>query len=391
MRFNIINAKIVTLDSVIENGTLEIEDKNIIGIREKEEIESGKEIETAKSDGVLDAAGKYVLPGIIDIHGDDLEGVISPRPSTRFPIELALLQADRKYVAWGITTKLHALSYYDDELKDRHAGASIEIMEALECIEDKLLTEHFIHVRCEIGHEMKDAFEAIENRFVKLVSVMDHAPGQGQFNDPAKYIEFHKGAYNLSDEFLEKLMKKKMDLSFSDLKLEKIREVARRARDRNLLLASHDDDSPEHVEFLHSLGACLSEFPINLEAAKRAKELGMIISMGAPNLILGRSTANNLSCREAIKAGAVDVLCSDYYPTSLLYSAFLLQKLELLPFPEAVKMITLNAAKVMSMEESIGSIEVGKRANLIIVSEKDGMPVVSNTIVNGRLVYSAGG
>jgi alpha-D-ribose 1-methylphosphonate 5-triphosphate diphosphatase len=395
MKFKIINAKIVTLDSVIENGILEIEREKITGIRKKEERESEreseKEIEPAEPERVLDVAGKYVLPGIIDIHGDDLEGVISPRPSTRFPVEFALLQADRKYAAWGITTKMHALSYYDDELKDRHAGDSLEIMDALEQLEDKLLTEHFIHVRCEIGHEMKDAFEAIENRFVKLVSVMDHAPGQGQFNDPAKYIEFHKGAYNLSDESLEKLMKKKMEISFSALKSKKIEEIAKRARNRNLLLASHDDDSPEHVEFVHRLGACLSEFPINMEAAKRAKELGMIISMGAPNLMLGRSTANNLSCRDAIKAGAVDVLCSDYYPTSLLYSAFLLQKLKLLSFPEAVKMISLNAAKVLRMEETIGSIEVGKRANLVVVSEKDGMPIVSNTIVNGELVYSAGG
>jgi alpha-D-ribose 1-methylphosphonate 5-triphosphate diphosphatase PhnM len=298
MKLNIVNGKIVTADSIIENGTLKIEGGKIADIIENGKSENGKS-ENGKSgpdriSRTLDAKGEYILPGIIDIHGDDLEGAISPRPSTRFPIELALLQVDRKYAACGITTKLHALSYYDDELKDRHAGNSIEIMEVLEKIQDDLLTDHFIHVRCEIGHNMEAAFEAIQNRFVKLVAVMDHAPGQGQFNDPAKYIEFHKGAYNLN-------------------------------------------------------------------------------------------------CRDAIRSGAVDVLCSDYYPASLLYSIFLMQRLGLMSLTKAARMVTLNVAKAMGMEDTIGSIEMGKRANLVVVSGKKGIPVVTETIVDGKLVYSAGG
>lgn len=381
MKLNIINGNIVTPDSVIENGTVCIENGKITEICE---------CQGQCTDNIVDAKGAYIIPGIIDIHGDDLEGAISPRPSMRFPIDFALMNVDRRYAACGITTKLHALSYYDDELKDRHAGNSIEVMDALERVREELLTEHYIHVRCEIGHNMDDAFKAIETPFVRLVSVMDHAPGQGQFNDPEKYIEFHKDAYGLSGEDLEKLMKRKMDISFSDIKIQKISEVARKAQERGLLIASHDDDSPEHVELVHSLGAHISEFPINLEAAKKARELGMITSMGAPNIILGRSTSNNLSGRDAIREGAVDVLCSDYNPPSMLYSAFLLKELSILTLPEAARMVTLNAAKAIGMDDTIGSIEEGKQANLVIVHEKAGIPVVTDTLVNGELVFTTG-
>jgi alpha-D-ribose 1-methylphosphonate 5-triphosphate diphosphatase len=220
---------------------------------------------------------------------------------------------------------------------------------------------------------------------------MDHAPGQGQFNNPDKYIEFHKDTYGLSDEEIENLMKKKMEISFSDIKIQKISEVAKKAQERGLLIASHDDDSPEHVEIVCSLGAHISEFPINLEAAKKARELGMITSMGAPNIILGRSTSNNLSGRDAINEGAVDVLCSDYNPPSMLYSVFLLREHGILTLPEATKMVTLNAAKAIGMDDSIGSIEEGKQANLVIVHEKAGIPIVTDTIVNGEPVYTTGG
>ncbi|RLG23283.1 alpha-D-ribose 1-methylphosphonate 5-triphosphate diphosphatase, partial [Methanosarcinales archaeon] len=184
----IINGQIITPDGVIENGAIEIVDGIITNIQEN----------SSKSGDVIDANHGYVLPGIVDIHGDDLETAISPRPSARFPVDFALLHLDRRNAGLGITTKLHAIAYFEDELKSRHVGTSKEIVETMTHLRDEFLTNHFAHVRCEISSDLKDVLEAIESPLTKLISLMDHTPGQGQFTDPARYREYHKRMYGLN-------------------------------------------------------------------------------------------------------------------------------------------------------------------------------------------------
>ena len=45
---------------------------------------------------VIDATGLYVLPGIIDLHGDAFERQIMPRPGVHFDLQLALADTDRQ-------------------------------------------------------------------------------------------------------------------------------------------------------------------------------------------------------------------------------------------------------------------------------------------------------
>jgi imidazolonepropionase-like amidohydrolase len=45
----------------------------------------------------------------------------------------------------------------------------------------------------------------------------------------------------------------------------------------------------------------------------------------------------------------------------------------------------------MMGDTTTGSIEIGKRADLLVVSERMGIPVVTRTIVGGEVVYVAGG
>jgi len=136
------------------------------------------------------------------------------------------------------------------------------------------------------------------------------------------------------------------------------------------------------------LGIEISEFPVTLEAAKKAKELGMIISMGAPNVVRGRSSTGNLSAIEAIKHNLVDVLCSDYSAEAMLYAPFILERKKLMTLNEAVNLVSLNPARAIGMDDEVGSIEPGKQADLIIVDKIDEIPVVTKTIVNGKVVYS---
>ncbi|RZN38302.1 MAG: alpha-D-ribose 1-methylphosphonate 5-triphosphate diphosphatase [Methanosarcinales archaeon] len=376
---NIINGHIITPDDVIENGVIEIVDGIITDIHKN----------LSKSGDVIDANSGYVLPGIVDIHGDDLETAISPRPSAKFPVDFALMHLDRRNASTGITTKLHAIAYFEDELKNRSIGTSKEIVETITRLKGEFLTDHFAHVRCEISGDLKDVFEVIESPLVKLVSLMDHTPGQGQFTDPARYREYHKRIYGLNDGEIDQIIRNKS--GYADELLQNMRDVAEFACARGISIASHDDDSPAKVELVHSIGARISEFPITLDAAKRGRELGMTISMGAPNVVLGRSTSNNLSSSEAIDAGLVDLLCSDYSPWSMLYSAFILWKRGVLTLPHAVNMITRNPAAAVGMDGTIGSIEIGKRADLLVVSERMELPVVTRTIVGGEVAYAAGG
>jgi len=380
MKLGIINGKIITPDGVIEKGCVGIEDGRIIDIRDTL---------PDTCDNVIDANGGYVMPGIIDIHGDDMETAISPRPSSRFPADFALLQLDRSNAVCGITTKLHAIAYFEDELNGHHVGLSKEIAETIANCRYYLLTNHFLHIRCDISTDLEDVLEVIESPLVKLVSLMDHTTGQGQFSYPEQYKEYHKRIYGLSDAEIDGIIRKK--LCYANIKVQNMREVARKALAKWISIASHDDDSSQKVELVHSIGARISEFPVTLDAANRTRELGMTICMGAPNVVLGRSTSGNLSSIQAVAAGLVDVLCSDYNPASMLYSPFILWKQGILTLPDAVKMVTLNPAKAVGMDYATGSIEIGKRADILVVNEQMGIPVVARTIVSGEVVYAAGG
>jgi alpha-D-ribose 1-methylphosphonate 5-triphosphate diphosphatase len=374
----IINGKIVTPDDIIENCCIEIEDGRITNILKS----------VPKSCDVIDANGGYVLPGIIDIHGDDIETTISPRPSARFPVDFALLNLDRINAACGITTKLHAIAYFEDELKGRHVGVSKKIVRVMQHLGSEFLTDHFVHVRCEITSDLHDLLEVIESPLVKLISLMDHTPGQGQFTDHGKYREYHKKIYGLNDIEIDEIIKKKY--ANKGFTLQKMQDITKKAHAKRIPIASHDDDNPQKVEFFYNIGVRILEFPVTFDAAKKGHEFGMTICMGAPNVVLGRSTSGNLSSCDAINADIVDVLCSDYNPQSMLYSVFILWKQGIMTLPDAVSMISLNPAMAVGMDGTIGSIEIGKRADMLIVSEQMGIPMVTCTIVNGNIVYTKG-
>jgi len=371
--FIITNAKIVMPDRIL-NGSVVIENGKI------EKITSDK----IEGDNIIDAKGKFLLPGLIDIHGDDLEKEISPRPSVNFPIDFALINLDRKTAACGITTKLHAIAYFEDELKGRHPAKSKEILKTLNRLRDKLLVNNLIHARCEISSDISDILQVIDDPCVKLISIMDHTPGQGQFKNIEDYKAYHKRVYGLKEEEIERILNRKREHD----KMSNLRKVLDKAHKTGIPIASHDDDTDKKVEFFHSLGIEISEFPVTLEAAKKAKELGMIISMGAPNVVRGRSSTGNLSAIEAIKHNLVDVLCSDYSAEAMLYAPFILERKKLMTLNEAVNLVSLNPARAIGMDDEVGSIEPGKQADLIIVDKIDEIPVVTKTIVNGKVVYS---
>jgi alpha-D-ribose 1-methylphosphonate 5-triphosphate diphosphatase len=140
---------------------------------------------------------------------------------------------------------------------------------------------------------------------------------------------------------------------------------------------------------MHGMGVNICEFPINLETAEHAINLGMHVVGGASNILRGGSLTGNASMTEAVTKGVVDTLCSDYYPPAILHSIFKLHQQEGLTLPDAVKLASLHPAKAAGIASQTGSIEEGKDADLLIIKMIDNIPMVTHTIVRGNVVSQA--
>ena len=363
---------------------------------------------------VVDARGAYVVPGLIDIHSDYVENVASPRPSVVMDLSTSLYKADRELVSHGVTTIFHSLSVYGAHVFDHkpirdfgNVSALIDRVAALRAGEERdHLLRHRLHMRVEL--DSVDLYDDIESFLrsgkVDLVSFMDHTPGQGQYRDLLVFGDTLKGYRDVSDEDVRDIVRQQQESQ--KLTYAQITALASVARERGVSIASHDDDSEDKLAFMDGLEATISEFPISLDIARAARARGMHTIAGAPNVMLGHSHSGNLSAREAVQAGAIDVLCSDYYPAALLDAVFTLRDQCGLDIAKAFALVTINPAKAAGIADEVGSIAVGKRADVLLVREiscGEGsgehpvagpdsrvartMPVVTRAFVGGRSVF----
>ncbi|MEX1019182.1 MAG: alpha-D-ribose 1-methylphosphonate 5-triphosphate diphosphatase [Litorilinea sp.] len=358
------NVQVVLPDHVLESGSLCVEDGHIVEIVEGPGPEQGAGTR-------LDGQGLLVLPGLIDIHGDMLEREINPRPRSTVPIDLALYELDKRMVATGVTTAYAAISFaWHKEDSLRSEARAREIMETVNLMRPTLLADHRVHARFEITNP--DAGQVLEELLqrdqVHLISIMDHTPGQGQYRDIEGYVQYsvewsQRTGENLSEEEVR---------SRIGMRLEQpkgwaaVRAIADHARQHGVILASHDDDTVQKVELMHQLGVGISEFPVTVEAAQTARDLGLHVAMGAPNALQGFSTSNNLSALDAIAAGLVDTLAADYYPAAMLHTVFAFAEQGILPLHEAVKLVTTNPADGLHLHDR-GALAVGRQADLVFV------------------------
>ena len=377
-RLTIRGGSIVRPDGV-SKGDLTIEDGVIAEIGE-----AGGGSATVE----LDAEGCWVLPGLVDLHCDAIEKEVEPRPNTLFPMEMAFLQFERKLAGHGITTMLHSLSLgVGLSLRGEHlVGEMVELIASLR--EERAMIRHGVHLRYEVSHltGFELASRLLSAGLIDYLSLMDHAPGQGQYHRPGafeRYVMKNQGVgVDEVAEIVKELQERRSRVDWSKLKA-----LTARARAAGIAVASHDDDTAEAVGRSLDFGATVSEFPLNLETARFASGRGMGVCVGAPNIVRGGSHDGNLKASEAVREGAADILCSDYHPASLLHAIFCLEA-EGIPLAQAVNMATMNPAKALGREAEIGSLETGKRADLIVVGKIRGTPVVRYTIVDGTVVHA---
>jgi alpha-D-ribose 1-methylphosphonate 5-triphosphate diphosphatase len=373
------NARIVSTDRVF-NGTVVVRNGLICDVSEGRSM----------LPQVQDLQGDYLLPGLVELHTDNLEKHLSPRPGVDWPSASAVLSHDAQIIASGITTVFDALSIGDVNPKGKRMQQLPAMLEAIAAAEAAGLTraEHRLHLRCEVCHpDTLSVFrDLVAQPLVQLVSVMDHSPGQRQFALESKYREYYMGKYHLTtaqmDEFVVEQVANSRE--YSDRYR---RAIVEDCLVRGLSVASHDDATLEHVQESAGYGMTIAEFPTTLEAAKGCRRLGMSVLMGAPNVVRGGSHSGNVAAAGLAKEGLLDILSSDYYPASLLQAAFVLaDQVDTCLLPQAVSMVSRAPALSAGLDDR-GEIRAGLRADLVHVRTQDALPVIQQVWRQGKRVY----
>ncbi|MBK1656741.1 alpha-D-ribose 1-methylphosphonate 5-triphosphate diphosphatase [Paracraurococcus ruber] len=335
--------------------------------------------------GALDLGGDHLIPGVVDVHTDNLERQVMPRANARWPGRSALLAHDAQCAAAGVTTVLDALCLGDlgfdpgrgqtcrDGLRDITALAPDGLFKA----------EHFLHLRCELpAPDLMPALDlAAGNPLVRMVSLMDHSPGVGQYRDIERYKDMRMRQKNLQVAEVETRIGELLDQR-ARLREPQRREVLARYVPLGIPLASHDDEDAGQVAANAADGILISEFPVTMEAAVAARPLGVQVIGGAPNIVRGGSHSGNVAVADLVREGAVDALASDYVPAALVEAAWRAAAAGHVTLPQAVAMVTDVPARMVRLPDR-GRIAAGLRADLARIASLGDMPFV-------RQVWRAG-
>ncbi|ERS88856.1 alpha-D-ribose 1-methylphosphonate 5-triphosphate diphosphatase [Halomonas sp. PBN3] len=373
------NARLV-LDDEVCRGSLVIRDGRIAA------VDRG----TTGVASALDCDGDYLMPGLIELHTDNMEKYFQPRPKVAWPGRSAALAHDAQMAASGITTVFDALSIGDIDEQSMREGALKQMVGSLQAIMDDGMAriDHRLHLRCEVCQPATlERFESLaDSPLLGLVSLMDHAPGQRQFVSLDAYRTYYQGKHRMSDEALEAFIEKQLANSARYSSTNR-QAIAAACHQRGLALASHDDATIEHVAESVEYGTRVAEFPTTREAAEASHRHGLAVMMGAPNVVRGGSHSGNIAAAELVSLGVLDVLSSDYYPAALLDAVFRIADMEGgYSLPRAVATATRIPAQAVGLEDR-GRLATGLRADLLRVRVVDDHPLVQRVWCAGRQVH----
>ena len=370
------NATVVLPDTLL-TGTVIVRDGRIA------DVQPGR----SHAPGAIDLDGDHLMPGVVDVHTDNLERQVQPRSNARWPSRSAMIAHDAQCAAAGVTTVLDALCLGDigfdkERLRTFHEG----VADLTALAPTGLLTsEHFLHLRCELpASDMMALLEPVARHpLVRMISLMDHSPGVGQYADVERWRAIRRGEGYTEDRI--------------DVRMAELGEQRARLRGPNraallalvagldVLLASHDDLTEAEIAQNHADGIRISEFPVSMAAAQAARAHGMQVIAGAPNIVRGGSHSGNISAAELVCAGTVDAFASDYVPAALVEAAFICADITPITLPQAIAMITDHPARMAGLPDR-GRIEPGLRADLARIRMHDGNAIPRQVWRHGERV-----
>ena len=373
------NARIVLADHMIERGYVCIENGLIREVGEDRSPEHG-----------TDFGGDLLLPGLVELHTDHIEAHHTPRPKVHWDAIAAVISYDAQIATSGITTVFDSLRVWREEGAEDIDGLAGELARAIaQARAARLLRiEHYLHLRCEVPMPkvVEDATQLIDRPDVRLMSLMDHTPGQRQFRDPVKLREYYRGkSGGMSDAELDLLFSRRIEYH-AQYATQNYSDLLTLAANRGIRLASHDDTTPDHVVQAVKDRVAIAEFPTTAEAAIGLHQSGIKVLMGAPNLVRGGSHSGNVATAELARMGMLDILSSDYVPSSLLLAALRLpEEVGEYSLPAAIRTVSKTPADVVGLTDR-GEIAAGKRADLIRVHQASEAAAVRSVWCGGNRV-----
>jgi alpha-D-ribose 1-methylphosphonate 5-triphosphate diphosphatase len=372
-------------ETILTNAILVLPDETVSGTitlhgQVIADIQAGR----SQSARAIDCGGDTIIPGVVDVHTDNLERQVQPRSLARWPSRSAMVAHDAQCAAAGVTTVLDALCLGDlgfDKERIKTFQDGVVDLDAL--TEAGLLkADHFLHLRCEVpAVDMLELFDPVaDHPLVRMISLMDHSPGVGQYANMDFYRKLRRQG-GLDDATVDRRIKE-MQEQRARLRDPNRKALLDRVRGRSVALASHDDRTEEEIAENVADGISISEFPVSMAAATAAKRAGMQVIAGAPNIVRGGSHSGNVNAVDLLRAEAVDAFASDYVPPSLVEAAFQCAREEGIFLPAAVAMISDHPARMSGLPDR-GRLETGMRADLVRVRLHGTLPIV-------RQVWRAG-
>ena len=336
----------------------------------------------------LDARDLLVLPGIVDIHGDAFERQMMPRPKVDFPIDVALVDSDRQAIANGITTVFHAATWsWEPGL--RSGDNAQRLLEAIEALRPKLAADTRFHLRHETYNldAEQTIGEWLSDGRIDLFAFNDHTENTVLLLNQPNKRKTMVARTGLSDEDFDILLQQV--LSRADAVPGSMSRIAKIAREADVRMLSHDDNSPDMRRSFRAQGVRIAEFPINEETAREAAAGGDAIVFGAPNVVRGGSHTGWTKASDMIEMGLCSVLASDYYYPAPLLAAFRLAHDKVLPLGKAWDLISAAPAEAAGLADR-GKLASGQRADILLVDDAiPQRPRIVAVIAAGRLVHLA--
>lgn len=376
-------------DQIFTNARLVLETEDFVGtltVRDNQihDISEG----TSSVPGAIDLDGDILMPGMVELHTDNLEKHMTPRPKTHWPSVAAVIAHDDQITSAGITTVFDAVAVGDVKDKSDRVMRLEDMLDGIkEARDNKLLkADHLLHLRVEVSYSLiqEMLMKLVDHELLRMFSIMDHTPGQRQFVNLDAYYTYYQGKYGLSDqEMADFIEKKKEDQKlYSDVNRQFVVNIA---HEKNLALASHDDATKDHVDEAIRDRMTVAEFPTTVEAASCSHAAGLCVMMGGPNLVRGGSHSGNVSAGELAQKGCLDIISSDYVPHSLLHGCMLLHDKYGFTLSDAVATVTKNPAQSVGLEDR-GKLEPGKRADLLRVHPSPFHPIIRGVWREGSRV-----
>ncbi|MBF9051507.1 alpha-D-ribose 1-methylphosphonate 5-triphosphate diphosphatase [Roseobacter sp. HKCCD9010] len=375
---------------ILANATLVLPEETLTGHLRFENGEITDVVAgSAVPKGAVDCGGDIVAPGLIELHTDNLERHLRPRPRVDWPHNAAIVAHDAELAATGITTVFDAIRVGSLEGSistgwTRYARKMADEILAMRTA-GALKISHHLHLRAEIcSHSLIEELDGFgpDDR-VGILSLMDHTPGQRQFADLTQYEAYMRGKHGISQEAFEAHVIERTALG-ARVRAPHEAAAVEAAQRYGAVLASHDDTTVDHVAVSAAHGIRLAEFPTTMEAARACRQNAIAVMMGAPNLIRGGSHSGNVAAETLAEAGLLDILSSDYVPAALLYAAMKLGTLWG-DMSRAMATVTSAPAKAAGLMDR-GMIAPGKRADLIRFAQVGDVPVLHGVWSNGTRV-----